>query len=354
MTTNPTATEHLAVDLRLLGPALGAWLATLAVLHLGLRTGIALSVVATVGAAACRSLRWRAVVAAVLVVVAGFALAAAWRVHAIDSHPLAAVPEGASVVAIIDVVDDPRRLQSRGGGRVRPGTRPSHPARSRDRRSAHRGRWQCHRARTRRGMGRSASEPTCFPPRGRRTGTAPRPDCRGADRTWPPHFSRVALVDAARRGAVRDRFAGAVGRTLPADEAALLPGLVVGDTSRVSPQIRADFRAAGLAHLLAVSGANVSILLGAVLIAARGATLGPRISVVIAAVVLAAFVVLARPSPSVLRAAVMGAIGLLAMVTSRRKQAMPAWGSQCWCCSRSGPLSRSTRGSLCRWSPPRA
>ena len=125
-------------------------------------------------------------------------------------------------------------------------------------------------------------------------------------------------------GTVRDRFAGAVGRTLPADEAALLPGLVVGDTSRVSPQVRADFRAAGLAHLLAVSGANVSILLGAVLIAARGATLGPRISVVLAAVVLAAFVVLARPSPSVLRAAVMGAIGLLAMVTSRRKQAMPA------------------------------
>ncbi len=37
-----------------------------------------------------------------------------------------------------------------------------------------------------------------------------------------------------------------------------------------------------------------------------------------------AFVVIARPSPSVLRAAAMGCVALLALVTGRRKQAIPA------------------------------
>ena len=330
MTANPTATEHPAIDLRLLGPALGAWLATVAVLHFGWGTGLALSGVATVGALACRPLRWRAVVAGVLVVVAGFALAAAWRVHAIDGHPLATAPAGASVAAVVDVLDDPHRLDTAapdGSGRVlvRAAVREVMIA---GRHSAAGGSvvvlapvegWiellpgqrVSLRAELARAQGRDLTVAALI--------------AHGAPKTVgsPSWLQRTA-------GAVRARFADAVARTLPADEAALLPGLVVGDTSRVSPQVRADFRAAGLAHLLAVSGANVSILLGAVLIAARGVTLGPRISVLLAAVALAAFVVLARPSPSVLRAAVMGAIGLLAMVTSRRKRRCRPWAPRCW------------------------
>jgi competence protein ComEC len=37
----------------------------------------------------------------------------------------------------------------------------------------------------------------------------------------------------------------------------LLPGLVVGDTSRLDPAVEEDFRATGMTHLNAVSGANV-------------------------------------------------------------------------------------------------
>ena len=90
----------------------------------------------------------------------------------------------------------------------------------------------------------------------------------------------------------------------------------------MSPQTVAEFRAAGLSHLMAVSGANVTIVCGAVLFSAR--LVGPRAAVALAAVTLVGFVVVVQPSASVLRAAVMGAIALLGVVTHRRRHAMPA------------------------------
>lgn len=48
---------------------------------------------------------------------------------------------------------------------------------------------------------------------------------------------------------------------LPADARALLPGLVVGDTSRITPELDEAFKETDLAHTLAVSGSNLTILL---------------------------------------------------------------------------------------------
>jgi competence protein ComEC len=102
----------------------------------------------------------------------------------------------------------------------------------------------------------------------------------------------------------------------------MLPALVLGDTSAVTAATTRDFRAAGMTHLTAVSGANVTIVCGAVLFSAR--LIGPRFAVLLAAVALVAFVVVVQPTASVLRAAVMGAIALAAMLSSRRRQAIPA------------------------------
>lgn len=121
---------------------------------------------------------------------------------------------------------------------------------------------------------------------------------------------------------IRDRFVEVVHGALPADQAALLPALVLGDTSGLDEGTVAMFRSSGLTHLMAVSGANVSIVCGAVLLLGR--LIGLRASVVLAGLVLLGFVILVRPSPSVLRAAVMGAVGLLAVLTARRRQALPA------------------------------
>ncbi len=103
-----------------------------------------------------------------------------------------------------------------------------------------------------------------------------------------------------------------------ADGAVLLPGLVVGDTSAQPADLVDDMRAAGLTHLTAVSGANVSIVCGGVLLLCVLLRVGRRGGVVLAAMALVALVVVARPEPSVLRAAVMGSVGLAGLLLGRR------------------------------------
>ncbi|MGA8546451.1 MAG: ComEC/Rec2 family competence protein [Mycobacterium sp.] len=121
--------------------------------------------------------------------------------------------------------------------------------------------------------------------------------------------------------AVRAAFAATARQVLPADQAAMLPALVLGDTSTVSAITSREFRAAGLTHLTAVSGANVTIVCGAVLFTSR--LIGPRAAVVLAGVALVVFVIVVQPTASVLRAAVMGAIALVGVLSSRRRQAIP-------------------------------
>jgi competence protein ComEC len=139
--------------------------------------------------------------------------------------------------------------------------------------------------------------------------------------TGRPTFGRAGAVQRAAH-TVRGRFVAAVRDVLPPDQAAMLPALVLGDTSAVAAETSREFRAAGMTHLTAVSGANVTIVCGAVLFSAR--LIGPRMAVLLAAAALASFVIVVQPTASVLRAAVMGAIALAGMLSSRRRQAMPA------------------------------
>jgi competence protein ComEC len=139
--------------------------------------------------------------------------------------------------------------------------------------------------------------------------------------TGRPTVGRAGPVQRTAH-AVRSRFAAAVREVLPADQAAMLPALVLGDSSAVTTGTSREFRAAGMTHLTAVSGANVTIVCAAVLFSAR--LIGPRAAVALAGVALVAFVVVVQPTASVLRAAVMGAIALAGVLSSRRRQAIPA------------------------------
>jgi competence protein ComEC len=111
---------------------------------------------------------------------------------------------------------------------------------------------------------------------------------------------------------------------LSTDAAGLLPGLVVGDTSGVSTQVEQEFTDAGLSHLMAVSGSNLAVVAGTVLLLLRALRAGPRMSAFVAGLTVVGFVVLAGAEPSVLRAGVMGAIGLLALALGRQRSVMPA------------------------------
>jgi competence protein ComEC len=130
----------------------------------------------------------------------------------------------------------------------------------------------------------------------------------------PPWWQRAA---GSVRSALRRACAG-----LPADERGLLPGLVDGDVAAEPANLTTDMRRTGLTHLQAVSGENVSVVLGVTLGVARAIGLRRRSRVAVASIALLGFVVLARPSPSVLRAAVMGGLVLLALLAGRRLAAL--------------------------------
>lgn len=106
--------------------------------------------------------------------------------------------------------------------------------------------------------------------------------------------------------------------------ASLLPGLVVGDVSALPREVSHDFEKSGLTHLTAVSGANLAIVCGAVLVVLHLLGFGPKASAFGAGSALVGFVVLAGPEPSVLRAALMGAVALLALVLGRDRSAVPS------------------------------
>ncbi|MFC9997861.1 ComEC/Rec2 family competence protein [Nocardia sp. NPDC127526] len=262
------------------------------------------------------------VLLAAVVAGAGYGVAGAWREYRVQAHPLRSAV-GEEVWVTVVAADDPKELSARwfggrkllmegklvefrrGAEQVRGGGGVVVLASKNGWRDLVPGQEVVFRARVDRPWGSDLTVAVL---------RAEGPPTRSG---LPPWWQRAA-------GEVRGDFADAAGRALSAEAAGLLPGLVLGDTSRLAEQVRKDFRETGLAHLTAVSGANITILLGAVLLSMRALTVDPRVGAVAAAVALLMFVVLARPSPSVLRAAVMGAIALLALVTSRRNQALPA------------------------------
>ncbi|MEU0495980.1 ComEC/Rec2 family competence protein [Mycobacterium sp. NPDC006124] len=307
-----TTTAGAVPDVRLVPSALTSWAVTAAGIVWGATAAWAVVLAAVLVAAAVAwrlRMPWPAVVAVAAVGVA-FAAAVGMRVHDVEHHPVVS-EYGTTAAVVVIPTESPRLLRGTRimfraklmsvDGRETTG-RVVVFASGSDYREVSAGRPAAFRARISRPMRRDLSVAVL---------TA----------TGSPRWGTASLVQRAA-AEVRARFADAARAVLPGDQAAMLPALVLGDTSAVGEDAQADFRASGLTHLTAVSGANVTIVCGAVLSSA--AVVGPRIAVALAAVALIAFVVVVQPSASVLRASVMGSIALFAVLSSRRRQAIPA------------------------------
>lgn len=326
MDPTPPPTRSVA-DLRLPVGGLAAWLTVIATLALPASAGIAAGIVALVGAvAAAASRRAPAATMTLILGCAGAAaLTTAVRLAAAEDSPLTVLArERASVTADLVVADDPQSLRSGSGPpRVAVATQVEHVA----------------------AAGRSWSlsgRVLVLAPAQGWSELLPGQRLRTDGRLAPPLRRDLTVAVLSARSAPREAqeppvAQGAAGRirsglrkaaeVLPDGPRGLLPGLALGDTSALDPVLAEDFRIAGLSHLTAVSGTNCTIVIGAVLLLVRAATLGPRMSAAAAGLALVGFVILVRPSPSVLRAAVMGGIGLLALASGRPRSALPALGA---------------------------
>jgi competence protein ComEC len=137
-------------------------------------------------------------------------------------------------------------------------------------------------------------------------------------------IAAVVALALAHRDQIRTRAEGALGRGMPAREAALARGFVLGEDERIDENTVEDFRRAGLSHLLAVSGQNVALLalLAMPLLAAFGVPLRGRLVWILGAIVI--YVPLAGAGPSILRAGVMGGVSVLATLAGRRSSRLYA------------------------------
>jgi competence protein ComEC len=272
-------------------------------------------------AGAC--VRWRPaalLVAALLLVTTGAASVAVLRMHQVEHNAVAELAsQGAAVSVVGTVTSDPRIVSGGFGDRVV---------------------WRLEvRAVSGRGRVSELAAPVLVMAD---TGLA-QPigtSVRVHGRLAPADGRDLAALLLARDAEVIDgpgpwwRAAAAVRQSLrdsvahrPADQRALVPALVVGDDAGLDPGLEDDFRTTGLTHLLAVSGTNLTLVVGFLLVVARWCRVRGRWLYVVGAVGILGFVLLARTEPSVLRAAVMGSVALIAMGSNGRQRGLRALGT---------------------------
>lgn len=124
---------------------------------------------------------------------------------------------------------------------------------------------------------------------------------------------RVARINSALTELLEGR---------PAHAQALVPGVALGDDSRVDDSLATAMRLTQLTHLIAVSGGHVSIAAGLIL-----ALLGrrrPVLSALITCGALVGLIILVGPQASVLRAVIMGFVILIALALRRPAEAPAA------------------------------
>jgi competence protein ComEC len=160
---------------------------------------------------------------------------------------------------------------------------------------------------------------------------APRGPEDGFDeRTWLRRRGVHVIVRAQRWRAVgrrgglagfADRLRARISRSmapgLRGERRAVLAGVVLGEDEGLSEDLRDDFRASGLFHLLAVSGQNVALVAGGALLLAWLVGISRWLGELAALAAIGGYVLAVGWQPSIVRAGVAGALASLAWLAAR-------------------------------------
>ena len=107
------------------------------------------------------------------------------------------------------------------------------------------------------------------------------------------------------------RAKNVIAQILPEPQASLLTGILLGDDSGIPKSVQEAFRTTGTSHIIAISGYNVTILIGLLSLGAVR-LLGRRRAFYVLIIGLLVYMVLVGASASVVRAVIMGSVLLLA------------------------------------------
>lgn len=141
---------------------------------------------------------------------------------------------------------------------------------------------------------------------------------------WMPRVDRAQWLATdppnpawARMLALKDALRQAVRAVVPSPESALLNGILIGDDNALPESVQEAFRRTGTSHIISISGFNVSVIVGMVLLLV-GRVMHPRRAAPALIVLLWIYALFVGASASVVRAVAMTSIALAGQLLWRR------------------------------------
>jgi competence protein ComEC len=143
-------------------------------------------------------------------------------------------------------------------------------------------------------------------------------------------FPKTALL-AVRQENFILQFLGDIRRSareiiranIPAEEGDVLAGILLGDTREIDPETKEAFRNTSTSHIVAISGANITIAVAMVLLLLVDFFKVRRnTALVVALVIVVAYVIMVGASPSVVRAGIMGVLVIVGWLLGREYAAL--------------------------------
>src|SRR5688572_25620387 len=110
-------------------------------------------------------------------------------------------------------------------------------------------------------------------------------------------------------------------RLFPDPESSLLAGILLGVDTGLTRELQQAFKNTGTAHIIAISGFNISIIAG-LFVTFFSRFLGPRRGMLVAVIGIIFYTILVGGDAAVVRAAIMGSLALFAKEVGRRQAAL--------------------------------
>lgn len=130
-----------------------------------------------------------------------------------------------------------------------------------------------------------------------------------------------------------------IGRMLPEPNSSLLQGVLLGDDSRIAPEIVEDFRATNTSHLLAISGANIAVVVAILMSVFERLLRRKWIAALLTISGIAAYTLFVGASAGVVRAAIMGTFAIVGPRLGRRVDGLTALAASAWGLTIVNPLT---------------
>lgn len=149
---------------------------------------------------------------------------------------------------------------------------------------------------------------------------------------------------------LRRSMTDALYRLLPARQAGLSAGVLLGDTAGIGEQVKSDFQTTGVTHILSVSGLHMTTMAQFFLLLLGLLRLPRRVGAAAAMVGVFGFMAVTGFVPSVLRSGIMSLIYLFGIVVQRRADALNSLGIAALLICTANPYAAADLGLLLSFS----